>query len=43
MRVEAEDLSTGELLAAFRRRDAGVVRAIYREYPETKVNSVFRD
>jgi RNA polymerase sigma factor (sigma-70 family) len=32
MRVEPEDLSTGELLAAFRRRDAGVVRAIYREY-----------
>ena len=32
MRVEAEALSTGEVRAAFRRRDAGAVRAMYREY-----------
>jgi RNA polymerase sigma-70 factor (ECF subfamily) len=32
MRVDAEDLNTREGLAAFRRRDAGAVRAIYREY-----------
>jgi RNA polymerase sigma-70 factor (ECF subfamily) len=32
MRVEAEDLSTGEARAAFRRRDAGAVRAMFREY-----------
>ena len=32
MRVGAEALSMGEVRAAFRRRDAGAVRAMYREY-----------
>jgi RNA polymerase sigma-70 factor (ECF subfamily) len=32
MRVEVENTDTSAVLAAFRRRDAGAVRALYRDY-----------